>query len=177
MKNCIKILVAGALSLLLGACAKKPDLNGGSGAASSGSAVPGGGTTPVYTVDPLVKVFFEQMFQGVLKRPSDAAGMSFWSNKVASGEVRCSEIAISFVRSEKSAAARSDAMLYNDIDRAVNYIRDYLYIGVLGRSADTAGLDFWRNQMISGLSLPAVEEYFSHSDEYIERCRVAGMPY
>jgi tape measure domain-containing protein len=91
-------------------------------------------------------------YQSALGRAPDAAGLSYWQDRAASGA--SSSAIVDAIKSSPEAMVQS------------------LYQSLLGRSADAAGLDYW---LSSGLSVDAMREAIKANDEYKTKLRIPGF--
>ena len=83
-----------------------------------------------------------EMYLAYFNRAPDAEGLLFWAHHLAN-DLGLSEIANFFFSSLESQAAFGDG---EDISSFLNAI----YENVLGRSADVAGFEFWRDAIETG---------------------------
>lgn len=83
--------------------------------------------------DPLVQ-FIEDVYQKVLLRPADSAGLSYWVTAIRSGQATRYDAALNI---ENSAEGRG-------VDVSLTYQV------VFGRPVDPNGQAFWVNQLVSG---------------------------
>jgi hypothetical protein len=100
-----------------------------------------GGTNPSY---------IDALYNGILKRPSDASGRSYWIGELNRGVPR-ENLARSLFLSFESNARRVDQT----------------YADLLGRTPDVAGRNYWANQLVTlddivlASLLTASDEFFS----------------
>jgi hypothetical protein len=95
-------------------------------------------------------VFVSSLYQGLLGRPPDAAGLADWEHQLQSGVSRA-EVALQIERSDEA------------IGRAIQiYYQDFL-----GRTADIGGLNLWVNLVRRGGTLEEVKANIFGSDEFI----------
>ncbi len=115
------------------------------------------GTDRLGAEDPgeLVEALYEQ----VLGRSPDTAGRAFWVGQLAGGRSRAS-VVVAFAESPEFVAAFAP-----EIRAAL------LYSGLLGRTPDAGGLEFWTAQLAGGRSYVSTIDGFVASEEYLERLR------
>lgn len=92
------------------------------------------------------KADIAQLYSEYLGRAPDPSGLDYWSGLLGGGE--------SLSNIEQAFATSKEAQTYaaaEEADRAANEALVSGYYGdVLGRDADTAGLDYWTDQLTSG---------------------------
>jgi Domain of unknown function (DUF4214) len=94
--------------------------------------------------------YVTSLYQNLLNRAPDSAGLTFWVNQINSG-LSNFQVAQDFWRSAEHRALE---------------IESY-YTTYLGRTADRIGLNFWVNQMLRGEPEVDVVAQFLTSGEYI----------
>ena len=82
-----------------------------------------------------------QLYVATFNRAPDAAGLNYWMND--SGLTSLEEVAESFFQSDEAQALYGDAVTTQEMVSAA-------YQNLFGREADTAGLDYWTDQIDSG---------------------------
>ena len=128
------LTVANAIAALNDAMIKQGDANSGAGMTDSS--------------------FITSLYNNVLHRAPDAAGLDFWTNGLQNGTSR-SSILDSFQKS-------NEALGINNGDSS---FLTSLYNNVLHRAPDAAGLSFWTNALQSGTSRASVTDSFKKSSE------------
>jgi lysophospholipase L1-like esterase len=96
--------------------------------------------------------FVEAVYQDVLGRQADSAGLAWGTALVNSGQSRAIFI---------------EPMVYSD-EASTHFIRS-VYQQYLGREADAAGLSYWLAQMHAGVRNEQIEAAFLASDEFYAR--------
>lgn len=91
----------------------------------------------------------ESLYNNILGRSGDAAGMDYWKNAAAKG-TSIADIASAIRNSPESQVKTLQSM----------------YSNILGRASDPAGLDFWKSKLAQGTSLYEIEQAFRNSAEY-----------
>jgi hypothetical protein len=98
-------------------------------------------------------VYVASLYQGLLGRNTDPAGLVYWDNLLNAGATRA-RVALGIEHSDEF------------VGRAIQIY----YLDFLGRPADSAGLNFWVNTVRQGSTLESVKanifgsnEYFTHS--------------
>lgn len=79
---------------------------------------------------------FVQMYIAYFDRAPDAVGLYFWGTVLANGDLTLEEIADDFFTQPETQAT------YPDLSDNSNFAQQ-VYMNVLGRPFDQAGLDFW----------------------------------
>ncbi|GAA0603422.1 hypothetical protein GCM10009416_46330 [Craurococcus roseus] len=100
-----------------------------------------------------------RMYDTVLGRAPDAAGLGFWKNGMESGEASLNGMADSFTGSAEFQAK------YGALDN--RGFANALYVNTLDRPADQAGLDFWTAALNNGEPRSSVVLAFSESPEHV----------
>lgn len=101
--------------------------------------------------------FVGQLYENILGRGGDAAGISYWKQSLDAGLAR-SDALLSFTESAE----------YRQMtDTQVNLMLNYA--GLLGRSPDQQGFDFWLDQRGSGMPEESVIHSFLAASEYHDR--------
>jgi len=95
-------------------------------------------------------VFVSSLYQGLLGRPPDAAGLADWEHQLQVGVSRA-QVALEIERSDE-ALGRAIQIYYQDF---------------LGRTADIGGLNLWVNLVRRGGTLEEVKANIFGSDEFI----------
>jgi hypothetical protein len=98
-----------------------------------------------------------RLYQAAYDRTPDQAGVSYWINAMDHG-TSLQTVAQSFVSSGEFKA------LYGASPTNAQAVNAF-YTNVLGRAADSAGLDYWVGKMNAGMSLADVLVGFSESAE------------
>ncbi|MER2265821.1 DUF4214 domain-containing protein [Methylobacterium oxalidis] len=110
--------------------------------------------------------YVEELYQTVLDRPSDPAGAAYWTAALNNGLSRAAA-ADGFVFSAEhidDLQFAFDAGIFVPDPTASDISR--LYYGVLDRSPDTGGLQWWHTQADFGTSLSSIAQAFLVSQEY-----------
>ena len=101
--------------------------------------------------------FIERLYRGLLDRSSDAPGMDYWLAKLTGGET-VQNVIEGFLHSPE----------YLAMNKSVSDTIHDLYEGVLGRSAEDAGYQYWLRQYQSGMSLSEIATHgFLDSAEFL----------
>ena len=97
--------------------------------------------------------YIAQVYQDLLLRNSDAAGLAYWSGQLDNGAPRGS--------------------IANSLDHSAEYFQTNIikpaYQQFLGRQSDQAGLDFWTSQLQGGLTDEQMQAGFIASNEFYAR--------
>lgn len=120
------------------------------------------GITPEYIT---IEGYINRLYVTVFGRDSDTNGRDFWSGKMRSGEYDAITTAHKFFfGSEYLGKNKSDS----------DYIKD-LYMTLMGRDYDDAGLSFWLNKLSSGSTRLSVFNQFATSPEFTNICSIYGV--
>lgn len=99
----------------------------------------------------------ERLYDGLLLRDSDAAGLGFWVNSLEAGN--------SLVQAAESFLQSSEAASHGLPEMNNTAFVDHLYNQVLDRDADEAGSSYWINQLDAGVQRADVVVGFIESAE------------
>ncbi len=111
---------------------------------------------PVYSTDLSV---IATLYQQVLDRQADLGGFQYWSD-IADSRSK-GQIALEFLTSDEYQQDNSFAFEQLSLAEQI----EQLYQGLLGRSSDLAGKEYWSEQLAEGMDLSQVAEGFVYSDE------------
>ena len=117
-----------------------------------GAALAAAQATTQTVLDSPNKVYVDAVYEALLSRHADLAGLNFWSGQLDQGGPR--------------------STLINLIDHSAEYFGTIIkpaYLQYLGRAADPAGLSFWTGQMQNGLTDQQLEAGFIASDEFFAK--------
>lgn len=101
--------------------------------------------------------FVNRLYELILERPADAAGVNFWVTQLNSGVTRGVMLS-NFTESDEYKAKTSAEVFVISI-----------YVGMLRRAPDQGGYDFWRNSIRAGTSGDGLINAFLTSGEYRAR--------
>lgn len=116
------------------------------------------------SVDP-VQEFVRRLYENILNRPADDAGLQAWTNVLKSGTEQGAKVAQGFI---DSTEFKSRAL--NDEE----YLK-ILYRTFFDREPDSVGLEAWLRVLDSGLSRMHVFNGFADSAEFQEICSRYGI--
>ncbi len=111
---------------------------------------------PVYSTDLSI---IATLYQQVLDRQADLGGFQYWSD-IADSRSK-GQIALEFLTSDEYQQDNSFAFEQLSLAEQI----ELLYQGLLGRSSDIAGKEYWSEQLAEGMDLSQVAEGFVYSDE------------
>jgi RHS repeat-associated protein len=104
--------------------------------------------------------YIAQVYQDLLLRNSDAAGLAYWSGQLDNGAPRGS--------------------IANSLDHSAEYFQTNIikpaYQQFLGRQSDQAGLDFWTSQLQGGLTDEQMQAGFIASTEFYDNANGSATP-
>jgi len=110
----------------------------------------------VATYGPLTGAqFVALVYQNVLGRPADSAGLSYWTNELDNGYSRVAMMQ-SFLNSAEFATLVNNRLL-----------ADMAYLGFLLRTPDAQGRVYWTDQISAGLSPLVLMDSFDTSQEFM----------
>lgn len=109
------------------------------------------GNNPNNNTNPNNRILVESAYKSVLGRDGDEAGIQYWVKQLESGIVNYATLAqaIATAAATKPVATAPVA----DQTKGATYLTDQVnqaYRDVLGRNADSAGLNYWLQQVQSG---------------------------
>ena len=114
----------------------------------------------LYGNNPSNSEFVTLIYDNVLHRAPDAGGYSYWMDQLSRGMTR-ENVLIGFSESTENKVA----LMAFDMDG--NMGKDYrLYQAAFDRKPDVSGLDYWYQQMNSGVTLEQVASGFINSAEF-----------
>lgn len=111
-----------------------------------------------------VKAFITRLYQNILKRDADEAGLLYWYTCLENGETAASVVA-KFVNSEEFVKQKT-----TDAD----YV-ERMYKTMMNRSSDAAGKEYWLEVLQLGCSRRYVLSSFIGSPEFTEICSNYGV--
>ena len=123
-----------------------------------------GGNAGNHEVTPGMRAFVERLYTCCLGRAADEDGLENWANALANGATG-SEVAAGFVFSQE----------YKNKNATNSQYIDMLYQTMLGREADEAGRNIWREYLLWGYSREYVYNGFVGSTEFANLCENAGI--
>lgn len=91
-------------------------------------------------------------YKNILGREPDVAGLAYWTSQVEAGGVKLADVVSSFASSTESVTTVQPVIA--------------LYQAAFGRTPDTAGLQYWTQQVHAGASLNDVTLSFAQSTEF-----------
>lgn len=96
--------------------------------------------------------FIHQLYQSILGRQADSAGLSYWAAALQSGEMSASEITEQFITSSEH-------------DQLVEPVAR-VYLATFNRAPDASGLAHWVGAYREGVALDEIVQGFMSSAEY-----------
>ena len=118
--------------------------NGGQSSGQTGSGLEG---------------FVARCYSEALGRSADEGGFSYWRDILRNKEQTPQQVAAGFVFSQEMNAA-------DKIQSNPDALLDSLYKLYLGRSADEAGKEYWKQRIAEGISLEDLNAGFANSAEF-----------
>ena len=123
----------------------------------------------VNNTDPLVNTtrFVIRMYNVVLGRTPDQAGLDYWVNSLMNKEKAAGEIVDGFFNSQE----------YKNFDKSNWSIVNDCYYAMLDRWADEEGEEYWVNRLDIGMTQQTVLHGFVRSQEFMALCDSYGIDY
>lgn len=109
--------------------------------------------------------FVRRLYKDCLGREAEEAGLKAWKEQLCNKTIDGASIGAGFVFSEEYMSKETTK---------TEYIK-MLYKVFMGREADEAGLKYWKNEMMKGMSREEVFKGFVDSNEYIKICSDSGI--
>ena len=103
-----------------------------------------------------VKDFITRLYDGVFLREPDAVGLDFWYSGLVKQKIDASETAHFFFTSPEMQDLKLSDIAY--IER--------LYVVMMGRENDEAGLYFWLDILENGATRGEILDHFLYSEEF-----------
>lgn len=110
------------------------------------------------------EAFVELVYQNVLDRPADGAGLAYWTERLASGASR-GWVMIGFSESPEYVAATGTSDPMSPTEAAIRR----MYWVFLGREAADSDVAYWTGQIEAGESFARMADVMSTTDEYNAR--------
>ena len=98
------------------------------------------------------------MYQNVLGRSPNPGGYAYWVGQLNLGGLTRGELMLEF----------SESTEYTELTRIEVFVT-MMYVGMLQRSPDQGGFDYWVGYLDSGNSEYSVIDAFLNSQEYANR--------
>ena len=108
----------------------------------------------------------KEIYNEVLDRDADEEGLEFWVDQVVDNGLNVEEVREHISNSDE---AQSLAQQEADAAARANDPLEQLYNDVLGRDPDTAGKEFWQQQLDNGMSIAEVKDHFKQSEEFQQK--------
>jgi hypothetical protein len=102
--------------------------------------------------------FVTLVYQNVLGRSPDPGGYAYWVGQLSSGAMTRGQVIVGFSESEEYKGLTSHEVFVT-----------MMYIGMLRRSPDQGGFDYWVGYLDRGNSEDSVIDAFLYSQEYGNR--------
>ncbi len=112
------------------------------------------------------EAFVRLVYQNVLGRQPDSAGLAYWTNQLTGGQQSRGEVMIGFSESSEYLGVTGTAGGHEATEGAVHR----LYRAYFGRDSDRLGFCFWVGQLEAGRrSLRQISGSFAGSEEFTTR--------
>lgn len=112
-----------------------------------------------------VSSFVDRLYKILLGRNAEEAGLADWTNKLKNGEATSAEIVYGIAGSQEFA----------DFGLSNEDIVEKLYLAMLDRPSDEAGKLYWVERLEAGMSVNAIINGFSGSQEFAGICGGYGI--
>ena len=109
--------------------------------------------------DPIAE-FVERAYLLILDREAEPDGFVFWYDNITQGSMTAAQLVNGFMTSEE----------FNNRDLSDEEKLDILYHVMFDREPDEGGFAFWKNFMECGVSISAIVNGFTTSDEFAAVC-------
>ncbi|MCM2264091.1 MAG: DUF4214 domain-containing protein [Desulfuromonadales bacterium] len=107
--------------------------------------------------------FVTQVYLNVYQRQADPGGLAYWTGRLETNDLTRSQMMVAF-----ATEAEYPALAANDVYVTMNYA------GLLLRTPDQGGYNFWLGAMDQGLAGQNMLAFFLASDEYLARFNEPG---
>jgi len=107
-----------------------------------------------------IEAFVKRFYVEILKREAETSGLTYWVDKLASGESAGSDIARGFIYSDEFVEQNTTDMQYLET----------LYKAFFNRPPDDAGLETWLYELDTGSSREDILDGFLYSEEFNNLC-------
>ena len=104
------------------------------------------------------EAFVELIYHNILGRSPDSGGYAYWVGELNSGRQTRGQVMVGFSESDEYKSTSSHEVFVT-----------MMYVGMLRRSPEEGGFNFWVNYLDSGNSGLALIDGFLHSTEYADR--------
>ncbi|MCQ2483122.1 MAG: DUF4838 domain-containing protein [Clostridia bacterium] len=118
-----------------------------------------------YNKTAMVNLFVERLYNVVLNRTCDDAGMASWTMQLVDHTLSGCEVAYGFVFSPE----------FLNLTLCNNHYVEVLYEAFLGRQSDESGKNYWISKLESGSSRETVFNGFAGSVEFAAICDAYGI--
>ncbi len=112
-----------------------------------------------------INLFVERLYNIILSRPCDQAGMIDWSTRLANKEISGAQAAYGFIFSDE----------YRNKNRSDSDFLEDLYLAFMGRASDPTGKVNWQAALNNGSTDRDIFNGFTGSQEFIAICNDYGI--
>ena len=112
-----------------------------------------------------VEAFVTRLYRVVLEREPDGGGLAYWKAELKSGRKTGADVVASFYVSEEMYGKRISNSKFVDL----------AYNGIMGRTPDANGKQYWINGLEAGASYDYVASGFIGSQEFTDLCASYGI--
>ncbi len=118
-----------------------------------------------FTQTAQINLFVERLYNVILGRPCDQAGMMDWSTRLANREISGAEAAYGFIFSEE----------YRNKNKSDSDFLEDLYNAFMGRASDPTGKVNWQAALNNGSTDRDIFNGFTGSQEFMGICNSYGI--
>ena len=112
-----------------------------------------------------VEAFVTRLYKLCMGRKPDKAGLSYWTDKLISGEMSSAEVVYQFLNGAEYTKKKTSN---------TTYLKD-LYQVLMNRKADDSGLKYWKSVMNKGVSRNYILNQYIKSKEFNDICKSYGL--
>ena len=112
-----------------------------------------------------VRAFVDRLYNIILDRPAEEAGLADWTNALISGENTSADIVYGLANSPE----------FNNKGLSNDQIVERMYLAMLGRPSDAGGKADWIDAMANGCTVNGIINGFSGSQEFAGVCAGYGI--
>jgi len=109
--------------------------------------------------------FVTRAYTLILEREPEEEGFAFWRESIGKGEMTAANLVNEFMTGEEFTAR----------DLTDEQKMDIIYHVMFDRDADEAGMTYWLHYLDCGVSISAIINGFTHSEEFTTLCKKYNM--
>ena len=112
-----------------------------------------------------VKDIINTLYKGLFNREGDESGLNYWSEEIIYNRNTVAQVVEGLINSNEFKSKNYSGEEYVKV----------LYKALLGREADTSGLNYWLSQLINGKSERYVLAAMFNSNEFKDKLQYVGI--